>query len=180
MEEAPRTHRTGLAAGIIGAVVALAVVAFILNLGPFADGDLTAAEFAEQGDELCAQAHDEFLDIQSSTPRTPAEAEAQVEALIEVATQERESLADLEAPASVKGDLDAYLEDREKGIELLRDGLEAARADNPAAYEAAQARLASQQMGRQAAAQRLGFSECSAPLVGKDELESQAQPPAED
>ena len=178
MEEGPRTNRTGLAAGIVGAAVLLAVLAIGLDLGPFADDDLSAAEFLGEGDEVCKQAHEEFLDIQGSAPRTAADAEAQVEALIEVAEEERDGILDLGAPESLSEDVDAYVADRERGIETLQDGLAAARKDDPIAYEEAQAELASQQPGRQEVAQKLGFNECSEPLVDADELERQAQPPA--
>jgi hypothetical protein len=177
MEEAPRTNRTGLAAGVIGAVVLLVVLAIVLDLGPFADDELSAAEFLAQGDEICKQAHDEFLDIQGSTPRTAADAEAQVEALIEVAEDERDGILDLGAPDSLAEDIDAYVSDREKGIKTLQAGLAAARDDDPIGYEEAQAELASQQKKRQEVAQEVGFNECSEPLVDEDELQRQAQPP---
>lgn len=178
MEEAPRTNRTGLAAGIVGAIVVLAVLAIVLDLGPFADDDLSAAEFLAQGDEVCKQAHDEFLDIQGSAPRTAADAEEQVQALIEVAEEERDGILDLGAPESLSEDVDAYVADREQGLRSLQDGLAAARDDDPEAYEAAQAELASQQAKRQEVAQKLGFNECSEPLVDDNELESQSQPPS--
>ncbi len=178
MEEAPRTNRTGLAAGIIGAVLVLVMLAIVLDLGPFADDELSAAEFLAQGDEICKQAHDEFLDIQGSTPRTAADAESQVEALIEVAEEERDRILELGAPDALAEDIDAYIADREKGIKTLQAGLAAARDDDPSEYEEAQAELASQQAKRQEVAQKLGFNECSEPLVDEDELERQAQPPA--
>src|SRR5687768_258097 len=132
MDEAPRTNRTGLAAGIIGAVaIVLVALAIVLDLGPFADDDLSAAEFLAQGDEICKETHDEFLDIQGSTPRTADDAAAQVDALIELAEEERDAILELDAPASLDGDLDAYIEERERGIETLRNGLAAARDDDP-------------------------------------------------
>jgi len=150
----------------------LVVLAIVLDLGPFADDDLSAAEFLARGDEICKQAHDEFLDIQGSTPRTAADAEAQVEALIEVAEEEREGILDLGAPDSLAEGIDAYVADREQGIKTA-----AARDDDSIGYEEAQAELASQQAKRQEVAQKLGFNECSEPLVDEDELERQAQPP---
>jgi hypothetical protein len=178
VEEAPRTNRTGLAAGIIGAGVVLFALAILLDLGPFADDESSAAEFLAQGDEICEQAHEEFLEVQGPTPRTADDAEAQVEALIEIAEEEREAILDLGAPESLAEDLDAYIVEREEGIETLQDGLAAARDDDPIAYEAAQAKLASQQARRQKVAQKLGFKECSEPLVDEAELERQAQSPA--
>lgn len=178
MEEAPRTNRTGLAAGIIGAILALTLVAIVFDLGPFSGDDLSAAEFLAQGDEICAQAHEEFLEVQGSAPRTAADAETQVEALIELAEEERDAIEELGAPESLEEGLTEYLEEREKGIAILKEGLAAARDNDPGAYEKAQAKLASQQTMRQAAARELGFSECSEPLVSREELERQAQPPS--
>ena len=175
--ESPRASRTGLTAAIIGAVLVLAILAIILDLGPFADDEPTAAEFLAQGDEICAEAHDDFLDIQGSTPRTAADAEAQVEALIEVAEDERDRISDLNPPEEIADEVAEYVDGRASGVKILEEGLAAAREDNPEAYEQAQAELASQQAKRQAEAQDLGFKECSKPLVSEEELERQAQPP---
>lgn len=178
METPPRTNLTGLAAAIIGAILVIAVLAIVFDFGPFAEEDSSAAEFLSQGDEICAQAHDEFLDIQDSIPRTAADAEAQVEALIEVAEEERDGLRDLNPPETLAEDVAEYIKGRESGIAILEDGLEAARSDDPDGYEEAQARLASQQARRQSEAQKLGFNKCSEPLVSEEELERQSQPPA--
>ena len=177
MEEAPRTNRTGLAAGIVGVIVTLTFVAIVFDLGPFSDDELSAAEFLAQGDEICAQAHEEFLEVQGSAPRTAADAEAQVEALIEVAEEERDGIEELNEPESLARDVADYLKERDAGIEVLREGLAAARDDDPDAYEQAQAKLASQQPERQKTAEELGFSKCSEPLVSDEELERQAAPP---
>lgn len=179
MEAPPRTNRTGLAAGIIAVVLLIAVLAVVFDLGPFADDELSAAEFLAQGDDVCAQAHDDFLEIQDSTPRTAADAEEQVQALIDVAEGERDGLENLNAPVELEEGLAEYLASRERGIGLLRDGLEAARKDDPVAYESSQADLAAEQTKRERAAQVLGFNECSEPLVSDEELERQAQPPSD-
>ncbi|MDQ3758611.1 MAG: hypothetical protein M3331_01515, partial [Actinomycetota bacterium] len=86
-------------------------------------------------------------------------------------------ILDLGAPESLEDGVAKYVEDREKGIAILEDGLAAARDDDANAYEEAQAELAAQQKERQDAAQKLGFKKCSEPLVSKEELEQQAQPP---
>jgi hypothetical protein len=180
VEEAPRTNRTGLAAAIIGTAVVLFVIAIVLDLGPFADDDLSAAEYLAQGDEVCKQAHDDFLDIQGSSPRTADDAVAQVEALLKVAEDERDAILDLSPPESLAEAVDAYIADRKKGIDTLQEGLGAARDDDPEGYEEAQAKLASQQEARQKVAQKVGFNECSEPLLDEAELERQSQPPSGD
>lgn len=179
MQEAPPTNRTGLAAAIAGAVAALFVVALVLDLGPFADEDLSAPEFLAQADGVCAQAHEDFLEVQSSVPRTPEDAADQVEALVQIAEDERDAIADLGAPEAVAEDLDNYLAERDRGIATLKEGLEAARADDPAAYERAQAKLAAEQRKRASLARELGLTECSQPLVSDAELERQSQLPGD-
>lgn len=161
-----KTNRTGLVAGILGAVVLLAALAVLLDLGPFAEEELNAAEFLAKGDEICAQAHDEFLDLQGSAPRTAEGAAELTRALIDVSEEETDAISSLDAPASLADPLAAYLADRGRGIEILREGLAAAREEDPAAYEDAQAKLARSQKRRAAAARDLGFSECSKPLAG--------------
>lgn len=177
MEERLRTNRTGIAAGVVSAIAVLAVAA-LFDLGPFADDELSAAEFLSRGDEVCREAHDEFLDIQRSAPRTASDAEAIAEALIEVAEEETAALRELDPPAGLATRLESYLDEREQGIELLRTGLAAAQDEDVRAYEAAQAKLARTQPKRLRAARKVGFSECSEPLSKPAELERQAQPPA--
>ncbi len=177
MEERLNTNRTAIIAGIIGAIAVLVALAALLNLGPFTDEDLSAAEFLARGDEICTQAHDDFLNLQSSTPRTPQDAETLTQSLINVAEDERESIRDLDPPASLTDMVDTYLAVREKGIDIMRQGLDAARDEDPGGYEVAQAKLAGNQEERQKVAEDLGFKKCSQPLVGDDELARQAVEP---
>lgn len=178
MEESNGANRTALAAGVVGLVAVLIAVAALLDLGPFADDELSVAGFLAQGDEICTDAHDEFLELQSGTPRTAEDAEELTQALIDIAEEERDALESLDGPASLDEPVAAYLDERGRGIELLRDGLEAARDDDPEAYEETQSQLARGQVKREKVAKDIGFNECSQPLVEADELERQAEPPA--
>lgn len=164
------------------ALVALLGVLFALvalfDLGPCADDELTAEEFISQGDEICSEAHDEFLDLQEGAPRTPSDAAELTGALIDVAEEERDAISDLREPDSLSEQLERYLEARGRGIDVLREGLEAAEDADADAYEALQAELASTQVDpRFEIAGEIGFKECSKPLVGADELRRQAESP---
>ncbi len=166
MEYGHATSRTGLAGGLVLAVGILIAIAAIFGLGPCAEDDLSVTEYLARGDEICTRAHDEFLDLQSATPRTPAEAAELVRALIDVAEEERDAIADLPAPISVSGRVDSYLAARDAGITQLNDGLKAAEAEDASAYRDTQAGLESSQARRQALAHEVGFNECSKPLSG--------------
>jgi hypothetical protein len=159
--------------GVLFALIAL------LDLGPCADEELTVDEFISQGDEICDEAHDEFLHLQEGAPRTPSDAAELTGALIDVAEEERDAISDLRAPDSLGDQVDRYLEARDRGIDVLREGMEAAEDADAGAYEALQAELASTQVDpRFQIAGEIGFEECSKPLVGTGELRRQAESPA--
>jgi hypothetical protein len=158
----------------LGVVVALAA---LLDLGPFAGEELSRAEFVARADQVCAEAHDEFRDLQRSQPETASEAEALTDALLDVAEDELADVAELNGPDDLDDAIDRYLEAREAGIELLRAGLDAAADQDALAYERAQARLASTQDGREKLAREVGFDECSRPITDREQLRRDAQAP---
>jgi hypothetical protein len=170
---------TGITAAVVGVLAVLLVLIVVLDVGPCAEERLSEEEFIAKGDELCREAHAEFEDLQRGTPpRTPSDAEELTGALIEVAEEERDAIDDLAEPESLTERVDRYLGARERGIDLLEDGLGAAEDGDAAAYEAAQAELASSQLDpRYDIARAIGFSECSKPLLDRDELERQSEPP---
>jgi hypothetical protein len=150
-------------AGLLGVLLALMA---LLDIGPCAEEELTRAEFLAQGDEICARAHDEFLELQARAPLTPSDAAELTGGLIEVAEEERDAIGDLSEPEELREPVDRYLEARDRGIELLREGQAAAEDADPAAYEELQAELASGQRDpRYRLAREIGFEECSKPLA---------------
>jgi hypothetical protein len=180
VDESPPSNRIGVilaVAALLGVLVALAA---LLDIGPFADDELTVEEFIAQGDEICSQAHDEFLDLQDGVvPRTPGDAAELTGALIGVAEEERDAIADLREPETLSAQVDRYLEARERGIEILEDGRAAAEDADPGEYARLQAELAATQIDpRFEIAGEIGFEECSKPLVDREQLQRQAQEPA--
>jgi hypothetical protein len=175
----PKANRVGLAlaiAALVGVVVGLIA---LLDVGPLEDEDLSVEEFLAQGDEICGQAHDEFLDLQDGArPRTPSDAAELTGALIEVAEEERDAIADLREPDVLSEQVGRYLESRDRGIDLLEQGRDAADDADATAYERFQAELAATQVDpRYEIAREIGFEECSKPLVRRDELKRQSQGP---
>jgi hypothetical protein len=169
VNENPIATRAGVTAAIAVLVAVLLALIAVFNVGPCADDELTVEEFIAQGDEICKRAHDEFLDLQDRPPRTPSDAAELTGGLVEVAEEERDAIGDLNEPASLSEQVDRYLEARDRGIELLRDGRAAAEDADPDAYEGLQAELASTQRDpRYELASEIGFEECSKPLAGGD------------
>jgi hypothetical protein len=167
-DEASTSRRFGrLAAVAIAALAIAAALAVLLNLGPFEnDGTLTRAEFVQQGDEICKEAHDQFAENQKRPPDTASAAAALTESLIAISENELNDIRNLDAPSEVQSALDRYLAAREEGIALLRKGLEAAQKKDARAFAAAQANIAATQVKRLRLAQQVGFSECSRPIAG--------------
>jgi hypothetical protein len=174
----PRSDRRGLwiALGALGAAT-LVVIAIVADLGPFADEELSEAEFLSRGDEICREAHDEFEDLQGRTPNTASEAADLTGNLMEISEGELDEIRDLNVPAPLERSLDRYLEAREQGIEQLRKGLDAAEDGDAFAYADAQAKVAAGQVRRLKLAKQVGFSECSRVLFGREQLAADSEPP---
>jgi hypothetical protein len=171
----PRPRRLPWVLAGIGVIVVM--VALFLLLDPFGDDELSRAEFLTQGDEICTEAHEAFTDLQREAPATAREAVDLTEQLMNIAEDERDEIGDLNPPSDLDDKVDAYLSARDEGIDLLQRGLDAAEGDDGTGYAAAQAKLASQQLERRDLAESVGFTECSAPLVDREELARQAEQP---
>lgn len=156
-------------AGALG-LLAIVVLAALLDLGPFGDDgnttSLTKAEFTARGDEVCQRAHEQFAELQKQPPNSAEGAVTLTRNLIEISENELNQIRALEAPPEVEEALDRYLEGREKGIALLERGLQAAEERNARAYADAQAEIAAGQVRRLKLAQAVGFSECSVVQAG--------------
>ena len=176
MAEGTRGNRAGFALALVLVAGVGIVLAVLLDVGPFSEGgELTRAELVAEGDEVCADAHDAYLDLQGNPPRTPSEAADLTGELVEISEEELDEIRELDGPPEVDAQLERYLAARERGIETLREGERAAEAGNLDAYTRAQARIAASQRERQALARKVGFDECSRPLVSDDELEALAE-----
>jgi hypothetical protein len=172
----PRPNRLPWVLAGLAAIVVM--VALFLLLDPFGDEELSRAEFLAQGDEICVEAHEAFTDLQDQTPATAREAVDLTEQLINIAEDERDEIDDLNGPSELDDEVDAYLSGRQEGIDLLHRGLDAAEDDDGQTYAASQAKVAAQQLERLELAEAVGFTECSRPLVDREELARQAEPPA--
>jgi hypothetical protein len=126
----------------------------------------SAAAAIAEGDEICAAASREISALRAdAAPRTPQDAVDLTEKVLSAHEEEIAGLQALVVPDDHRPDLDRYLAARERGLEPLREGLDAARAGNPTAYARAQAEAAAGQVRRTELARAVGFSECSLPAA---------------
>ena len=147
-------------------VLALAACVLAAGCGPFGGGDdeLTKDELIAQGDEICQRGRDQYLELQKNPPQTAEASAALTSKLIEITEAEIADLRELDPPAESEQALDAYLDAREAGVDVLREGLAAAEDQDAEAYAEAQAKIAEGQVHRARLAEEVGFSECSRPL----------------
>jgi hypothetical protein len=167
---------TVAAVAVLAVGVAIALV-LLIDSGPGEEG-LTRHELLVRGDRICRQAHRQFAHLQRQRPTTAVDAEQLTSTLIGIAENERDELSSLDGPDQLDAKVDRYLRARERGIELLHQGLEAAQQRDGAAYLDAQAKLARDQLERERIARRIGFTQCSRPITSEAELAEDARPPA--
>jgi hypothetical protein len=161
----PRGTFAWVLAVVAGAAV-LALVAVLLNLGPFKEAELTRGELIARGDEICRKAHDAFTNLQDGPPRTASQAAELTTQLADIAGDEVDQIRALNGPPEFDAEIERYLAARERGIAFLRSGHDAAQARDTEAYVKSQAELARTQRERQRIARRIGFAECSRPIGG--------------
>jgi hypothetical protein len=175
----PPRHRNARIAAALAVVAALFVAALVFDLGPFADDELSEAEFLARGDEICATAHDRFAKAQSkASGQTPRQAVALTDELIGIAEQELADIEELAPPQELGDDVERYLAARERGIATLREGRTAAERADIFEYESAQARMARGQAKRLELARAVGFSRCSTLDPSREAVEADAEPPS--
>ena len=160
-------------------VAVLFGLAYLFDLGPFAEEELTTPAFLAAADGICAEAHSDFEQVQEAQPATASAAAAVTEELLAISRDELEGIEDLEVPATLEKPLEQYLDARREGIDEMRAGLEAAQRGDAFAYADAQAAVASTQVERLTLAKGLGLTECSRVLFGREQLEKTAKTPAQ-
>ena len=126
---------------------------------------LSRSGFLARADDICHQTQRQFDQVQRTATSTPAQAERQVEALIEVSRQALSNLQALEPPPSVRASYDRYLASRERAIGFLEDGRDAAAARDAQAYLEAKRKVSSDLATRLQLAREVGLEDCSRPSV---------------
>jgi hypothetical protein len=164
MGEAAKLARLAVPALVLGGLFLLGAA---FDLGPFRTEEVSRGELIVRADQICAEANRVFAEQQEKPPQTPEQATELTDNLIGIAEDESKRIAELQGPADVDAEIAAYLEARERGIDLLREGREAAEEGNSDAYEQAQLELERTQPERRAMAREIGFSECSRPLASE-------------
>jgi hypothetical protein len=123
---------------------------------------VTAAELVQRADAICAKERSSFARIQAHAPPNASVAADQTDELINVTADANSQLRDLEPPEERQSSYDRYLKARQRVIDQMTRGRDAAQDQDSAAYGAAQAAVARDAPQRRKLARALGFKVCSA------------------
>lgn len=122
---------------------------------------VTAAELGQKADQACREEQTKFKQIQATPPANASEAADQTKELVQVAESVSSSIDDLEPPDALRQPLDDYLSARDRAIEQMKEGQDAADNQDSAAYGAAQAAVTKSAPQRRRLADSLGLKVCS-------------------
>jgi hypothetical protein len=145
---------------IIPAVLLLAVDAS--GCGGGGNDQVTAAELVHKADAICTKERGSFARIQAHPPPNASVAADQTDELIKATEDANSQLRDLKPPEELQSSYDRYIEARDRVIQQMNRGRDAAQDQDSTAYGAAQAAVARDAPQRRKLARALGFRVCSA------------------
>jgi hypothetical protein len=122
---------------------------------------VTAAELDQKADEACRTEQEKFRQIQATPPANATEAADQTKDLIQVAESTSSAIDDLEPPDALQMPLEIYLNARDRAIDEMKKGQDAAENQDSRSYGTAQAAVAKSAPQRRKLADSLGFKVCS-------------------
>ena len=122
---------------------------------------VSAAELVQRGDRICAEERSSFARVQAHAPPNASVAADQTDELIRATKRASSQLRDLDPPEELQAPYDHYLDARDRAVEQMNRGKDAAEDQDSDAYGAAQAAVARDAPQRRKLAQALGFKVCS-------------------
>jgi hypothetical protein len=146
---------------VLPVVPTLAILLLAVGCGGSSKEQVSAAELVQKGDQICRSERGSFGRIQAQPPPNASIAADQTNELIQTTEDANSKLRDLEPPERLQAGYDRYLEARDRVIDEMKRGKDAADNQDSAAYGAAQAAVAQDAPQRQKLARALGFKVCS-------------------
>jgi hypothetical protein len=147
---------------ILLVIPAVAILALDASGCGGGDDQVSAAQLVQKGDQICRDEQGEFSQIQAHPPANASEAADQTKALAKTAESANSQLADLEPPDALRSPFETYLSARERAVEAMKRGEDAAENQDSRAYGAAQGAVVHTAPQRKKLAVSLGFKVCSA------------------
>ncbi|HEY6638398.1 MAG TPA: hypothetical protein VIZ61_12010 [Solirubrobacterales bacterium] len=146
---------------VLALIPAIAILSPGMGCGGGGSERVTAAELVQRADAICAKERSSFARIQAHPPPNASVAAGQTDELIKVTKDANTQLRDLKPPEGLQSSYDSYLEARDRVIDQMHRGKDAAQDQDSAAYGAAQAAVARDATQRRKLARSLGLRVCS-------------------
>jgi len=121
---------------------------------------VSPAELVQKADGVCRVEQTKFDQIQAHPPANASIAADQTKELIDVAEAASSDLGELEPPESLSASFDRYLGARNRAVDEMRKGRDAAEDQDSAGYAAAQTAVAKGAPQRRRLAGALGLRVC--------------------
>jgi hypothetical protein len=122
---------------------------------------VSAGELVQKADGICRQERSSFDRIQAHPPPNAPVAADQTSELIKATENANGELRDLRPPEELQSAYDRYLDARDRAIDEMNRGKDAAENQDSAGYGAAQAAVAHDAQQRRKLAQSVGLKVCS-------------------
>jgi hypothetical protein len=138
----------------------LLLVLLVWGCGGGGKDEVTAAELVQRADAICAKERSSFARIQSHAPPNASVAADQTDELIKATQDASSQLRDLKPPQELEAEYDRYLQARDRVLDQMNRGKDAAEDRDSAAYGAAQAAVARDASQRRKLARAVGLRVC--------------------
>jgi hypothetical protein len=122
---------------------------------------VSAAELVQRADAICQTERGAFKRVQAHPPPNASIAAEQTDQLLRATEKANSDLRDLNPPDALKARYDRYLEARDRVVDQMKRGQDAAEKQDSTAYGAAQAAVAREAPERRKLAHALGLKVCS-------------------
>jgi hypothetical protein len=142
-------------------VPALAMLSLGIGCGGGKE-QVSAAELDQKADQICREEQAKFRQIQVTPPANASEAAEQTKQLVQAAENASSAIDDLAPPDALREALDIYLGARDRAVDEMKKGQDAAENQDSRAYGTAQAAVAKSAPERKKLAESLGLKVCSA------------------
>jgi hypothetical protein len=146
---------------LISPIVICVAAGMLVGCGGGGSDQVSAAELVQKADGICGKERSSFARVQAHAPPNASVAADQTDELITATESANSQLRDLKPPEELQAAYDRYLEARDRAVEQMRRGKDAAENQDSAAYGAAQAAVARDAPQRRKLAAALGLSVCS-------------------
>jgi hypothetical protein len=122
---------------------------------------VSAAELVQKADAICAKERSSYQRVQAHPPPNASVAADLTGELIQATQDANSELRELKPPEELEPGYDRYLEARDRVVDEMKRGKDAAEDQDSAAYGAAQATVAREAPQRRKLARAVGLKICS-------------------